>query len=217
MEVKFVDSTRTIADQSIQSLQDRTRALFDESLKVKRETIRAHCDTIVKMAQVIYGAYRNGHKLLLCGNGGSAADAQHMAAEMLIRLRPGVNRNGLPALALAADTSSLTACGNDYSFEGYYARMVQALGQPGDVLLAFSTSGRSPNIVEALSTARLRGLVTLGLLGGSGQPALAECDLALLVPSSTIGRIQETHVTVGHAMLELVEDLWLADGRDDPA
>ncbi len=212
-----MDSTKTIADRSIQSLQSRTRALFEESLKVKRETIRAHCDTIVKMAQVIYDAYRNGHKLLLCGNGGSAADAQHMAAEMLIRLRPSVNRVGLPALALAADMSSLTACGNDYSFEGYYARMVQALGQPGDVLLAFSTSGRSPNIVQALSMARARGLVTLGLLGGSGQPALAGCDLALLVPSSTTGRIQETHVTVGHAMLELVEDLWLADGGDDPA
>jgi D-sedoheptulose 7-phosphate isomerase len=161
------------------------------------------------MAELVCAGLRRRGKLLLCGNGGSAADAQHLAAELLVRLRPEVNREPISALALAADTSSLTACGNDYEFAAYYERMVWALGRPGDVLLAISTSGRSPNVVRALRAGRETGLVTLGLLGGEGGDALKECDLALVVPSSVTGRIQEAHITIGHALMELVEDMLL--------
>ena len=148
----------------------------------------------------------------MCGNGGSAADAQHLAAELLVRLRPHVNREGIPALALATDTSSLTACCNDYGFEVYYERMTCALGRPGDVLIGISTSGKSPNVVRPLRAAREKGMVTIGLLGGDGGPALAECDLALVVPSTVTGRIQETHIAVGHVLIEPVEDLLLEHG-----
>lgn len=169
-------------------------------------------DTIVRMAEATFHSLRKDGKVLLCGNGGSAADAQHLAAELLVRLRPHINRASIPALALALDTSSLTACGNDYSFESYYERMVFALGKPGDVLIGITTSGRSPNVMRALRAARERGMTTIGLLGGDGGLALAECDLALVVPSSVTGRVQEAHITVGHALMELVEDLLLESG-----
>ena len=130
-----------------------------------------------------------------------------------MRLRPEVDRDPLPALALALDPSSLTACGNDYSFEIYFERMTRALGQPGDILLGISTSGRSPNVVAALRAARESGLVTLGFLGGTGGLALAQCDIALVVPSAETGRIQEVHIAAGHALMELVEDLTLAARR----
>jgi D-sedoheptulose 7-phosphate isomerase len=189
------------------------RALFAASLAVKQQVMETQAATIVEMAATISHALRQGGKLLLCGNGGSAADAQHLAAELLVRLRPQVNRNGLPALALATDMSSLTACGNDYSYEVYFERMTRTLGQPGDVLLGISTSGRSPNVVRALHAARETGMVALGLLGGDGGAALAACDLALVVPSHETGRIQEVHITVGHTMLELVEELLHASGH----
>ncbi|HWY66892.1 MAG TPA: SIS domain-containing protein, partial [Rhizomicrobium sp.] len=147
-----------------------------------------------------------GGKLLLCGNGGSAADAQHLAAEMLVRLRPDVNRDGVAAIALALDASSMTACGNDYSFEVYFERMTRALGRPGDVLIGITTSGRSPNVIKAMQAARQIGMKTLGLLGCNGGPALVECDLALVVPSTETGRIQEGHIAIGHALMELIED-----------
>lgn len=149
--------------------------------------------------------------MLLCGNGGSAADAQHLAAELLVRLRPQIDRRPLPALALAMDPSTLTASANDYSFDDHFARMTEALGRPGDVLLGISTSGRSENVNRALVTARRCGLRTFGFLGGSdgGLPAAAHCDLALIVDSSETGRVQEVHLTAGHALLELVEDALL--------
>jgi D-sedoheptulose 7-phosphate isomerase len=184
-------------------------ALFAESVAVKERTIAACADTLVSMAQVIHSSLQAGGKLLLCGNGGSAADAQHLAAELLVRLRPHVDRQPMAALALAVDMSSVTACGNDYSFDDLYARMVEALARPGDVLLAISTSGRSENVVRALLAARARDVKTLGFLGGAGDPALALCDFALHVPSSVTGRVQETHITAGHAVMELVEEMML--------
>ena len=174
--------------------------------------METQADVIVRMAEAIFQSLRQGGKVLLCGNGGSAADAQHLAAELLVRLRPHVNREGIPALALATDTSSLTACCNDYGFDVYYERMTRALGKPGDVLIGITTSGRSSNVVRALRAAREKKMVTIGLLGGDGSPALAECDLALVVPSTITGRVQEIHITVGHALMELVEDLLLERG-----
>jgi D-sedoheptulose 7-phosphate isomerase len=162
---------------------------------------------VARIAHVIADAVAAGGKLLLCGNGGSAADAQHLAAEFLVRLRPHVNRNPLPALALATDTSSITACANDYEYDAYFERMTMALGRRGDVLVGITTSGRSPSVVRALRAAQAAGLVTVGLLGGAGRPALDFCDAAIVVPSEETGRIQEAHITIGHALLELVEDL----------
>lgn len=185
---------------------DAVRSLLDRSIAVKEAVRDRHVPTILAIAELCTRSLGGGGKLLLCGNGGSAADAQHLAAELLVRLRPGVNRAPLPAIALALDPSSMTACGNDYSFEAYFARMVEALGKPGDVLIAISTSGRSPNVVEALRAAKRLDIKRVGLLGGDGGAAAAECDIALIVPSSETGRIQEAHITIGHALMELVED-----------
>ena len=133
-----------------------------------------------------------------------------------MRLRSDLNRPGLAALALAVDSSSMTACANDYSIEIYYERMVETLGQAGDVLIGITTSGKSPNVVRALRAARAHGLTAIGLLGGTGGPALQECDLALVVPDMETGRIQESHITAGHAFLHLVEDLLVERGVITP-
>ena len=188
------------------------RELFTRSIEVKRKVIECHCDVIVAVAKVCADSIAQGGKLLLCGNGGSAADAQHLAAELLVRLRPEVNRSGIAALPLSIDSSSMTACGNDYSYEAYFERMTRALGREGDVLLAITTSGRSPNVLGALKAAREIGMATAGFLGGTGGPALPLCDVALVVPSTETGRIQESHITAGHAVMELVEDMLLARG-----
>ena len=189
---------------------ERVRQLFDRSIRVKQDVAGQHAATIVAIALEIVGSIERGGKLLLCGNGGSAADAQHLAAEMLVRLRPHINRDAIPALSLATDMSSLTACANDYEYDAYFERMTRALGRPGDVLMGNTTSGRSASVVRALRAARQGGLRTIGLLGGDGQPALAECDVALVVPSDETGRIQEAHITIGHAVMELVEDSLIA-------
>ena len=181
------------------------RALFERSANLKKEVSEHHADVLVTMARALARSLNGGGKVLFCGNGGSAADAQHLAAELLIRLRPQADRIPLPALSLALDVSSLTACANDYDYDSYFERLVQALGRSGDVLVGISTSGRSMSVVRALRAARGKQMVTLGLLGGEGEPALSECDLALLVPSSETGRVQESHITAGHAMMELVE------------
>jgi D-sedoheptulose 7-phosphate isomerase len=195
----------------------RTRTLFEESLKVKQAILQGdHIDTLVRMSEGIADSLAAGGKLLFCGNGGSAADAQHLAAELLVRLRPQVNRQGIPALALATDTSTLTACGNDYSFDALYERMVATIGRPGDVLLGITTSGKSPNIIRALKAARIRGMRVFGFLGAGGGPALADCDLAFVVPSAITGRIQEAHITAGHALMELIEDHLLELGHIVP-
>lgn len=185
----------------------RVRRLFEASIDLKREVLETQAEVIVEMARVVASCVQAGGKVLFCGNGGSAADAQHLAAELLVRLRPERDRGPLSALALGTDAVSLTACANDFGFEGYHERLVQALGQRGDVLIGITTSGRSPNVVRALAAARRQGLTTLGLLGGDGGAALEHCDLALVVPAGTTGRVQEVHITAGHAMLEAVEDL----------
>ena len=194
-------------------LQDRTRQIFEASIAVKQQFVAGHLDGLVTLAKTIAASIANGGKLLLCGNGGSAADAQHIAAEFLVRLRSDVNREPIPAIALALDTSSLTACGNDYGFDAFYERMTLALGRPGDVLIGLTTSGKSPNVIRALQAARSLKMTTAGLLGCGGGPALACCDHAIVVPSAETGRIQECHITIGHALVELVEDILMEAGR----
>lgn len=167
------------------------RDMLRRSIAVKEKLIAGHCETLVRLADTCIEAVAKGGKLMFCGNGGSAADAQHLAAELLVRLRPQVDRDGLPAIALAMDSSAMTACGNDYSYDVFYERMVKALGRKGDVLIAITTSGKSPNIVRALKAARERGITALGFLGGNGGAALAECDDALIVPDTETGRIRK--------------------------
>jgi D-sedoheptulose 7-phosphate isomerase len=159
--------------------------------------------TIETVARLCVKALHDGNKLLLAGNGGSAADAQHLAAELVSRFY--FDRPGLAAVALTTDTSALTAIGNDYGFERLFARQVDALGRKGDVFIGLSTSGNSPNILKGLDEARLKGLVTVGLTGQGGGKMAALCDHCLRMPSSETPRIQEGHIVVGHTVCALVE------------
>ncbi len=189
-----------------------TQELFDRSIALKKAVRDFHLLPLIAIADVCIQSIIQGGKLMFCGNGGSAADAQHLAAELLVRLRPAVNREGIPALALALDSSSITACGNDYNYEMFYERMTRALGKPGDVLIGITTSGKSPNILSALKAAHEKGIKAIGFLGCGGGPALCLCDHALVVPSVETGRIQEVHITAGHALMELIEDGLLEAG-----
>jgi len=159
--------------------------------------------TIETVARLCVKALRDGNKILLAGNGGSAADAQHLAAELVSRFY--FDRPGLPAVALTTDTSALTAIGNDYGFERLFSRQVDALGRKGDVFIGLSTSGNSPNILKALDEARLKGLVTVGLTGQGGGRMAALCDHCMRMPSSETPRIQEGHIVVGHTVCALIE------------
>jgi D-sedoheptulose 7-phosphate isomerase len=150
-------------------------------------------------------SFHNRGKLLICGNGGSAADAQHLAAELVIRLSKKIERAGLPAVALSTDSSALTAGANDLGFAQVFARQVEALGNPEDVLLVISTSGNSPNIVQALRMAGSKGMKRIALLGGGGGKCLNLADIAIVVPSSNVQRVQETQITLGHILFEIVE------------
>jgi len=154
-------------------------------------------------ASLIVAAINNGNKVLLIGNGGSAADAQHIAAEFVSRFR--LDRDGLPAIALTTDTSILTAIGNDYGYENLFARQVKAYAQPGDILIAYSTSGKSPNVIAALEEAKRSGLVSIGMTGNLGGPMMGLCDHYLDIPSSDTPKIQEGHAVVGHILCGLVE------------
>jgi D-sedoheptulose 7-phosphate isomerase len=160
-------------------------------------------DTARKIADVIAGALRGGNKLLIAGNGGSAADAQHIAAEIVGRYKK--DRPAYAAMALTTDTSALTAIGNDYGFEHVFARQVEGLGKHGDVLLALTTSGRSPNILAALKAARQQGLVTIGFTGAKGTALGASCDHLLVAPSDDTAVIQQIHMAFAHGICEVIE------------
>jgi D-sedoheptulose 7-phosphate isomerase len=184
-----------------------------EGIRARQEVLDNHVSGLIEIGKICAQAIENGNKILLCGNGGSAADAQHLAAELLIRLRPDVTRQTLPAIALAMDTSTLTACGNDLGFEVIFERMVEALGNKGDVLIGITTSGKSPNVLKAITKAKELGIVTVGFLGGSGGPALPLCDFSFIAPTTVTGRIQELHITAGHIVMELVEDYLIEKGK----
>lgn len=187
-------------------MQGRIRAMFHESAEVKRRFAEAEAPRIEAAARRMAETLRRGGTLLLAGNGGSAADAQHLAAEFVNRFL--FDRRALAAVALTTDTSALTAIGNDLGFERLFARQVEALGRPGDLLIALSTSGNSPNVVAAVETAKGMGIYTLGLSGGSGGRLASLADACLVVPSAETPRIQEVHITLGHVLCALVEE-WL--------
>ena len=186
---------------------------FKDSLNLKEEILNnGEYKKIISMAEAISSSIMHGGKLLICGNGGSAADAQHLAAELLVRLKPLNNRDGIPAIALAMDTSTLTACGNDFGYEVLFERMTETLGSPGDVLLGITTSGNSKNVNLAFQSAKKNNILTFGFLGSSGGESINLCDEFFLVPSSDTARIQESHITAGHALMELVENNLLDSG-----
>src|SRR5881409_3275891 len=188
--------------------QKQAIALIDSSLRVSAElsvtVARESSGVIFEAALLITRCLRNGGKMLVFGNGGSAADAQHMAAELVGRFQR--ERRALPAIALTTDTSALTAIANDYGYEQVFARQVRALGVRGDVALAISTSGRSPSVLRAVEACRELGIETIGLTGGDGGTLAGLVDLCLRVSASTdAARIQETHILIGHVLCELVE------------
>lgn len=193
---------------------NKIKELFNESIKVKQKVV-ADGDAVEKIAQMaalISNAIESGNKLLLCGNGGSAADAQHLAAELIVRLRPNVNRRALPAISLAIDTSSITACGNDFSFNDIFTRSLEALATPGDVLLGISTSGNSENVKRALERAKKIDVKTCVFLGCEGGRMKSFADIEYIVPSNDTGRVQEVHIMLGHALMESVEDRLIERG-----
>ena len=187
---------------------DRKKFIID-SLTESAETkvnIQNECMNDINSAvNLLVNTYKNGNKLLLCGNGGSAADCQHIATELMIRLNHKINRPAMPAIALTTDSSNMTAGGNDIGFENVFARNVEGLGQEGDVLLAISTSGNSSNVVKAVKKAKEKGMKVLGFLGGTGGELLTQVDIAVKIPSYNTQRIQEGHITVAHIICELLE------------
>lgn len=176
---------------------------FARSIAVKQRTLEQCLDAIAACGETLVEALRRGHKLLLCGNGGSAADAQHLAAELVVKLRQ--PRRPLPAIALTTDTSILTATGNDFSFDQIFARQVEALGRPGDVLIGISTSGNSENVQQAVETAHGRNMRTIGLLGRDGGRLAAAVQQAVIVPDDDTQRIQESHLLIGHIWMEWID------------
>ena len=179
---------------------------LNESSETKLKIKDLLTEDIIKAVDILASTYKEGNKLLLCGNGGSAADCQHIATEFMIRLSHHIQRPALPAIALTTDTSNITAGGNDIGFENVFARNVEGLGTLGDVLLAISTSGNSPNIIKAVEAAQAKGMKVIGLLGGTGGKLKPMVNLAIVVPSSNTQRIQEGHITIAHIICELVED-----------
>jgi len=191
-------------------MQEKTRSVREqltESIEIKKEVLDRLSSKIAELARVLANCLKKGNKIFLCGNGGSAADAQHLAAELVVRLRPNHREFPLPAIALSTDTSVLTACANDFGFENIFSRQIQALGKEGDCLIVISTSGNSENIVLAAKQARKLGLKVIGFLGEDGGKLARVVDYPFFVPSKNVPRIQEVHITVGHIVLELVEDL----------
>ena len=186
------------------SPEEEARAHLLASAEAQRAAAASAAPAIATAAALLVEAFRARGKLLLCGNGGSAADCQHLAAELVAGRKPGLDRPGLPALALTTDTSLLTAHANDASFESVFARQVQALGASGDVLLAISTSGRSPNVLLAAEVARARGLKVVALTGAEG-PLAALAHVAIRVPSTDTQHIQECHLAIGHILSALVK------------
>ena len=182
---------------------DKIRAIWNEHLEVARALPKLASD-VAKAVEIIHALLAAGGKLLIAGNGGSAADAQHIAAELTGRFL--LERKPLPAIALHANSSALTAIGNDYGYEHVFARELAAHARPGDVLLAISTSGGSKNILRAIEEARGKKVAVIGMTGESGGAMRTACDLCLCVPSKSTARIQEMHIMIGHTICELLEE-----------
>jgi len=186
--------------------QDKIKHILTNSISVKQAVLNDDelLRTIETVVELMASTFSNGNKVLFCGNGGSAADAQHLAAEFSGRFYS--DRNPLPSEALHCNTSFLTAVGNDYGYEFVYSRMMKGIGRPGDILVGLSTSGNSPNIINAFEVCREIGVVTIGMTGATGGKMLGLSDHIINVPSTDTPRIQESHITIGHIICQLVEE-----------
>lgn len=178
-----------------------------QSIEVKKSLLQECKTEIDEGGKLLANQLFKGNKILFCGNGGSAADSQHLAAELVVRLRSSVNRPALSAIALTVDASVMTAGGNDIGFENVFARSVEALGRDGDVLVAISTSGNSENVYRAIEQAKKQNLLVIGLLGAGGGKISPLCDVSLIVPSKITARVQESHILVGHIWCEMIEEI----------
>jgi D-sedoheptulose 7-phosphate isomerase len=185
-------------------MKDLVLKAFEESAEVKRKFVQEHAERIAQVAQLMGRAFQSGRKVLLFGNGGSATDAAHIAAEFVGRYKR--ERAPLPAIALATDIAAITCIANDYGYEELFARQLRAHGQKGDIAVAISTSGNSPNVLRAAEAAKEMGLITMAWTGGTGGRLAALVDYPFVVPSTVTARIQESHITLGHVLCELIED-----------
>lgn len=186
---------------------------LEENINLHKDILKMSKD-IVDVINDIYKKLKKGGKILFCGNGGSAADAQHLAAEFIVKLRSNINRNPISALSLAQDTSTLTACGNDYSFDDIFLRPFKALAKKNDILICISTSGNSQNILKVLREAQKNKIYSVSFLGKGGGKAKRLSQKTLIVPSKNTARIQECHIFLGHFILEKIEDLILSKKID---
>ena len=185
-------------------MKETIQAIFQESIRVKEETLKVNLEGLMKAVEAMTRALRNNGKILFLGNGGSAADSQHLAAELIGRFQK--ERRSLPAIALTTDTSILTALGNDYGFDVVFARQIEGLARRGDVVVALSTSGNSQNVIEAVKKAKEKGIICISFTGCGGGKLARLCDINLIVPSNKTARIQESHICMGHVLCELVEN-----------
>jgi len=204
---KIVEKIRVNFESKQVEIPNENAGLIEKSLKqhikIFQTILSSEINLIQKCAEMILETIAGGNKILICGNGGSAADAQHIAAEFVGRFE--TERKALPAIALTTDTSALTALANDYGFERVFARQVEALGRAGDLLIALSTSGNSPNVNAAVMSARQIGCKTIGLTGSGGKKLASLCEACILVPATRTARIQEAHITIGHIWCEIVD------------
>ena len=194
-------------------MKDQITQIFRESIEAKRDFLEKNCSGLVAAVQVIIEAFRTGGKVLLFGNGGSAADAQHLAAEFVNRYK--LDRPALPAIALTTDSSTITSIANDVNFDEVFVKQIRALGKTGDIAIAISTSGNSVNVLRAVECSRQMGLRTIGLTGGDGGELVSLVEHSLCVSGTTnTARIQEAHILIGHAMCELVEETLYGRARE---
>lgn len=198
--------------ESLTLLDASVRERIIASIELKQALLK-QSQLLAQIADELIRAYRAGRKVILFGNGGSAADAQHIAAELAGRYY--MDRKPLPAEALTVNTSTLTAIGNDYGFEQIFARQVEALGNPGDIAIGISTSGNSPNVIEGIRAAKRKGMITIGLTGADGGQLKNEVDYCICVPSKDTPRIQEAHILIGHIWCELIERALFGDERKE--
>lgn len=185
-------------------MKQRLEAILNESIDVKKRVLQSCLPFIEQAAQQITRAFQKNNRVFFCGNGGSAADSQHIAAEFIGRFQK--ERRALPAISLTTDTSILTCLANDYSYDIVFSRQLEALGRQGDVVVGLSTSGKSPNVMKAFERAKELGITTIAFVGHDGGPMGKMADIAIIVPSKITARIQESHITIAHAICEVVEN-----------
>jgi D-sedoheptulose 7-phosphate isomerase len=193
-------------------MKNKLKRSLEESVNTKKKLIKLD-NEIQNSSSLMYKTIKDNYKVMICGNGGSAADAQHLAAEFLVRLRPKVNRQPLPIFTLAMDTSTITACSNDYKFEDIFYRPLKALGKKNDLLICISTSGNSKNLIKAIKEAKRKKIYVISFLGKKGGKMRNMSDIEIIVPSNNVARIQECHIFLGHFIFEQVENLILKNNN----